>query len=360
MFDHRHYVPILKWKQGEYLALEHLHDEVKENLTPLLEIPPIGYDFERATESRTIDAHLEGFGKRLASKWGGRQCFVDTNLIPRETRMADGRHFVQAVFDDARNNNCGAIPVVHLADDEATSSAIASTIGTDRRGMALRLILPDFDRPNLSSDIETILADTGLNRGDVHLILDAEAPNFGAINVFVSWVQRYMSMIPHLDGWQTFVFAATSYPSSVSHLQAPFEQVPRFEWSAYQELVNRLDADHRKPTFGDYAVAHPRLVEFDMRQIRPSAKLRYTADDFWHIGKGTNVRDDGFEQYRDLCQTLTEQSYFDGSGYSYADDYIVDCAQGAGSTGNLSVWVRVAMNRHFTKVVKDLANFHAP
>ncbi len=34
MFTHRHYVPILKWKQGEYQALSRLSNVVKDNLTP--------------------------------------------------------------------------------------------------------------------------------------------------------------------------------------------------------------------------------------------------------------------------------------------------------------------------------------
>ena len=46
MFTQRHYVPVLKWKQGEYQALYRLSNAVKDNLTPLLEIPPIGFDFE--------------------------------------------------------------------------------------------------------------------------------------------------------------------------------------------------------------------------------------------------------------------------------------------------------------------------
>jgi len=42
-------VPILKWKMGEYQALQRLSTPVKDCLTPLLEIPPVGFDFETGT-----------------------------------------------------------------------------------------------------------------------------------------------------------------------------------------------------------------------------------------------------------------------------------------------------------------------
>ena len=41
------YIPILKWRQGEYLALDRLEDRVKDKVLPLIEIPPIEWDFEK-------------------------------------------------------------------------------------------------------------------------------------------------------------------------------------------------------------------------------------------------------------------------------------------------------------------------
>lgn len=39
MFDYKHYVPILRWKAGERIALRELYDADKEALTPVIEIP---------------------------------------------------------------------------------------------------------------------------------------------------------------------------------------------------------------------------------------------------------------------------------------------------------------------------------
>lgn len=38
MFDHKHYVPIIRWKQGERIALRELFPEDKVRLTPLIQL----------------------------------------------------------------------------------------------------------------------------------------------------------------------------------------------------------------------------------------------------------------------------------------------------------------------------------
>ncbi len=40
MFGPKHYVPILRWKQAERLALRYLRKEDRERITPLIEITP--------------------------------------------------------------------------------------------------------------------------------------------------------------------------------------------------------------------------------------------------------------------------------------------------------------------------------
>jgi hypothetical protein len=359
MFNHRHYVPILKWKMGEYQALSRLNDETKNGLTPLLEVPPVGFDHESGQYRESVDAHLGDFGRRLKSKWQNRDCFVDLKYLPLQTRLAGGRHYVECVFADARNEGCTATPVVSFASDMPFFSAVAAVNQLDKRGVCLRLGLQDFDRPSLTTDITSLLQVVGVGWAETDLIIDFSTPNYVPISAFVRVMQTLLAMVPNPNRWRTVTLTGTAYPQSVATLTQPFQIIPRHEWLAYRMLVNQLGRDARIPTFGDYGVAHPDLVELDMRLIKPFAKLRYTIDDNWHIGRGTPVRTHGFGQYQQMCQLLTQQPYFSGRGYSAGDTYIADCAAGRVATGNLSTWVWVATNRHLTKVVADLSILHA-
>lgn len=358
MFTHRHYVPILKWKLGEYQALDRLTHDVKDGLTPLIEVPPVGYDFEAGRDRESVDDHLGDFGRRLRSKWQARSCFVDLWHLRDSARLRDGRHCVEAVFEDTRREGCRAIPVLSLAHGPDFLAAIAAVARTDRRGVCLRLSLADFDRRDLATDISARMIEVGTSLADMDLVIDLNSANFIPMTAFVRTSTTLIDMVPHLNRWRTFTVAGASYPQSIAGIAAPHQLVPRQEWIAHRMLVSNLGSGTRIPSFGDYVVAHPELVELDMPIIKPFAKLRYTIDDHWHIGRGTPVRTHGFGQYRQLCADLVAQSYFDGRGYSAGDDYIADCAAGRATTGNLSTWVWVSSNRHMTKVVADLATFH--
>ena len=137
--------------------------------------------------------------------------------------------------------------------------------------------------------------------------------------------------------------------------------IPRYEWQLYKKVVQALHAKGaRLPSFGDFAVNHPRVLPQDMRLLKPSANIRYTTDDAWLIAKGTNVRKKGgYEQFRYLCKSIVDSQYYMGRQFSYGDEYIFTCASGSEKTGNPTTWRKVGTNHHLEKVVKDIASFCA-
>ncbi|PZP85947.1 MAG: hypothetical protein DI582_04435 [Azospirillum brasilense] len=361
MFTYKHYVPVLKWKLGEYQALDRLADSVKAFTVPLIEIPPRGFDFAKGEQSKTVEKHLGEFGARLKAKWGERRCIIDLDYMGEE--KCNDRPCVEAVFADVRSKGCNAIPAIRLATSDVNVKAIADIVKEDREGLCLRLIELDFDRANLFGDIEALLGKTGLGYSEVDLVLDLGFQTYNSNTVATQNILILMNKLhPTLNRWRSIAVVASSFPASIAGLRQEegkpqFASLARGEWRTYRSLVREL-GDARIPTFGDYAAANPELVELDMRLIKPFAKLKYTYDDSWHIAVGKSVRAVGFEQYRGICKELMKQSYFAGKGASDADDFIIECANGTGGTGNLSTWVWVATNRHITKVHSDLASLH--
>ena len=357
MFNHLHYVPILKWKLGEYQALSRLENTVKDRVTPLIEIPAVGYDFENSRTAKSLDDHLKDFGRRLKSKWPARLCFVDTKNIAASERLADASHPLTRVLKLARAEGCMAIPVVSLSSDTDYRQAVATARLLDERGVALRIHLEDFDRPTLAADIDQCLQDVGAGFGSADLIVDLCDKHFLPVTAFVQTLLTSLQRLPSLNRWRSFTVAGSSYPKTLQDIGAT-AMVPRREWALYRVLVRQIGGEIRIPTFGDYAVAHPDPVELDMRFIKPFAKLRYTTPESWYIVKGRAVRTSGFEQYRDMCNSVAREAFFEGAGFSDGDRYISECAAGTETTGNLTTWVWVSSNRHITRVVADIANLH--
>jgi len=359
MFDHRHYVPCLRWKQGEYQALLRLKLDAKDNITPLVNVPEIGWDFESQEEAKTIDEHLGKFGKRFSQKWSFRWAFIDLKLIDSSERMKDGRHPIRFVFDEVRKNNGWAIPVTGVGRDDAYQQATAEIISEDRSGVCIRVTIEDASDTEFSSRLQASLNKLSVQPEECHLVFDLEAPNFEPVDGFVKMVQSLIAKLPNLEKWRTFTICGTSFPETMGQLKVGVQILKRYEWLVYKMLIKRLAPSNRKPAFGDYVVAHPETVRVDMRLVKPAASIRYTIDDAWYVVKGQNVRDHGTAQYVKHCASLISSGLFAGNSFSAGDEYVRNCALGKVKPGRLTTWREVGTNHHIEKTVVDIASFSA-
>lgn len=359
-FDHCHYVPCLRWKQGEYQAVWRLPIETKRVFTPLMEIPEIGWDFEKGKDSKTIDEHLTPFAQRVHKKWGDSPCFVDLNLIAPSERMENGIHPVRFIFDNLRAINSQAIPVTALHKDKAYQTEVKRVLSKDGSGACLRVPIELSDKSTFKTEIDSLLSTLEIKPSDCDFILDLGAPNFEPPEGFSKVIQNIVSNLPNLNKWRTFTIMGTSFPETMAGIKKGGEIVPRYEWKLYKILVAGFrKTGLRLPAFGDYAINHPKISKVDMRIVKPYATIRYTIDNHWYIVKGGNVRDSGYEQYRELSKRVQASRQYCGHAFSWGDNFIQDCACGQGKTGNLSTWRQVGTNHHIEKVTRDIANFYA-
>jgi hypothetical protein len=320
-------------------------------------VPEIGYDFEEQREKKTIDEHLEPFAKRVHQKWGKAPCFVDAIRLPPERAMADGRHPTTMIFERLRNLKCTAVPVTGLGRSPQYQQAIKEIVSKDKGGLCLRVTIEEAIKPTLGGLVNSLLTVLATSAADCDLVLDLGAPNFEPVEGIAKLVEAVIRKIPNLDKWRTFTLIGTAFPSSMGEVKTSPAMIPRSEWTLYKILITSLrKANIRLPAFGDYAISHPATLELDMRFIKASATVRYTTADAWYIVKGPNTRDNGFKQYRKHCQVVVNSGYFSGVGFSAGDAYIQKCADGTGSTGNLSTWRNVGTNRHIEKVVQDVSS----
>lgn len=69
-FDQRHYVPVLRFRRGEKVAMRELEIQARSGITPVLEIVPIA-DYSPRTVADEIRTH-----------WGPSPFFFDVNHLP--------------------------------------------------------------------------------------------------------------------------------------------------------------------------------------------------------------------------------------------------------------------------------------
>lgn len=361
-FDYRHYVPCLKWKLGEYQAVYRLNDAIKNNFTPLIEVPEIGWDFEKGENIRTLEKHLELFTKRVANKWGKASCIIDLRCIQPSSKMQGGVQPVRFIFNKLRENCCSAIPTINLNNDNAYQQEIKTILKEDKNGLCLRISLVQASKQTLKKDIDRILEILTIQSEEIHLILDIEAPNYIPLDGFIKLIKIIISNLPYLNKWRTFSILGTSIPETKSSIKKGVSILYRYEWLLYKKIIKDfLKEKLRLPTFSDYVINHPRILPpLDMRLFNPSAIIKYTIDDKWFMVKGKGTKEEnGFKQFRDLSKIIISTQHYCGPNFSYGDDYIEKCANGNTKTpGNLTTWIQVGTNHHIQKVIKDVANFY--
>lgn len=356
MFNYKHYVPVLKAKEGELKALDVTSSKAKDNMTPLLEIVKIPWDYKKNAYSKTIEGHLTPLAKKINKVWQKRNIFIDSPFMDGDTRMSDGiTHHFSFLFDEFRILGLNAIPVTGLRRHADYKDSVRDISATDSKGICLRLHNIDFTNPNLKNLIDADLAFYGLKTTEIDLVIDLASIYNGADDLLsISLSTVINTKIPYINKWRTLTICATAFPQNLAGFSGgSISRCDRVEWSMWLRLLsNNLK---RNPSFGDYSISHPDMLDMNPLLMTMSASIRYTADDEWIIVKGMSVKSRGFAQYHALSSQLIALPEYCGSTYSWGDDYINQCAAVTVSTGNATTWRQVGNNHHFEKVAHQLS-----
>jgi len=349
------YVPVLKWRQGEYQALFRLHDSVKDNIVPLVNIPPLEYDFEEKRMKKTVHEHVEPFPKRFSVKWGNRNAYIDFDESLHDEFMDTGVSVVNYVFNEMSSRKHNPVPVTGISRSKNYQSVIRSAHKTIKSGLALRIKFEELMGPDISELISELIKYHSLNYNDVDLIIDLGAPkSFEPYEDFAKALTSRIKSIQGMDSFRSFVVIATSI--CVSDIKTPGGIIPRHEWSLYKALVGELNG-MRTPSFGDYCIELPTFTPMDMRFINAAGKIVYTTKDSWFVRKGSAFR--GKErQMIQHCKDVIASGHYKEKDYSWGDEVIYNTAKDLECSKSRTIWKQVGFSHHITFVAEHLSIFH--
>ena len=353
--EHNQYVPILKWRMGEYQALMRLKKIQKDNIVPLLMVPPVEYDFEEMRPKKTVQEHIETFGDRLKLKWNKRPAFIDLHESLESESMDNGESILTYIFSEIKEKKCHGIPVVNFSRTDEYINDLKLITSEMQTGVMIRIGLTDLMTPVLNSNIAKIKSSLNLDNSQIDLLIDiAEPDSFEPYSVFANALSMKIKSIVGLCEFRSFIISGMSL--KLSEIKKPGGELPRHEWHLYKELVSKLQST-RTPTYSDYTIETPQFVSMDMRMMKPAGKIVYAREDFWYVVKGTSFRGNEVQMY-DHCSTIIHSGHFCGTSYSYGDEKINDTNNLRNNTGNLGTWKQVGVNHHITMTVEQVSNFH--
>ena len=250
------------------------------------------------------------------------------------------------------------IPVTSLDRDPEYQMAAKDIIQTDKRGVVIRIEPQDIEDEQLESSIIKLMKTLNVKQTDTDLVIDLKEIQKDQIGLLVRSVRDVIRTIPNPLDWRTLTLVATAFPQTMSGFDPnTISLTSRAEWQLWTTLLHNASKIPRMPTFGDYTVVHPELLEIDPRIMQLGAKVKYTYDNDWIIVKGTSIKRDGSDQTRNLCKSLITLKQYRGPRFSWGDNYIQECADGTEGVGSQTTWVTVAVNHHITFVVKQLLSY---
>ena len=369
MFDHKHYVPILRWKAAEKGALEKLWIEHKGVITPLIEFimhqpdrPKKGE--KEKTPKELLSESIEIFREKLPdistqvlNYWGQSAIFIDVQLLDSSVR-ADS---LEKILRLGEKLNLFMIPVINIIpvvgfeSDKNTRQVAINFSKENKHGLCIRISNSDFKESTLVSDIEKFIEENKLEIGSTDLLID-----FKIVNEKTDYKElvNKINTIPHLDKWRTFIVATGAFPKDLSHLEKHKDHhIPRTDLIFWKNFIKDLK---RPPSFSDYTIQHP-IYEEPTGNSNPSASIRYALEDNWLIMRGEGLRNPkgaGFKQYPAQAQLLANQETFKGADFSFGDGYIAEKAKDIKTkqTGNPKTWLEAGINHHLTLVANQVAN----
>jgi hypothetical protein len=344
-FNYKHYVGSLRTKAGEYRALRELIAGDRDNLTPLWEVQPVP-EADDGKDPKTIDDHLETVVEQIVNAWPNATAFIDVELVEGE-RMASGAHPLEWMCTHAKLQQTVLVPVTGPDRDGASAAAAQSVHANRATGIAIRLPASAIaDAPGLRTFVQQF------GNVELDLVVDLEYVTDATLAVIGQFLPAVLNALAAIRQWHTFTLLAGSFPELLSEYGRGMIIESRPEWSAWRSLVAlQPPALTRKPTYGDYGIAHPIYTELPPYAMAAAA-IRYTAENEWYIFRGyqiattRRVQGYGFAQYNTLADQCRKTiPPYRGRAYSAGDRYIDDCGNG-GSPGNNTTWRFVGTNQH--------------
>lgn len=351
------YVPVLKWRQGEYQALFTLKTDVKDKVVPLLVIPPREYDFEEERMKKTVHEHVETFPRRLHAKWGKRLALVDLHNSLEDEIMDDGRPVIEFLLNEAIRLGCNVRPVVGLSKCASYISCVRSFLTVQKTGVALRVKLDELLRPSIDADIAALMSSLCLSSWkEVDLVVDLGEPaNFEPYGLFAKVVSGAVNKMSGCSTCRSLIFVATSL--KLRDIKKPGATQKRHEWGLFPSLRAEIAKTIYAPCFGDYSIESPSFLSLDMRKMKPAGKIVYTTNDSWLVPKGSAFR--GNEaQMVEHCKAIISSGNYSTTDFSKGDERINETANGLNNCGNLTTWKWVGVNHHITFVVRQLSSLY--
>lgn len=348
------YVPIIKGKKGDVIAVGSVSAAVRSVTKPLIEAMPFN---PKKVES--LDAHIHLFCQYIRKYAPLGDVFVDFYGLMPDANVSDGTNGTVFGYQLLRGLGRAVTPVYGLERNDDIWPDLAKIVLAANNGFAFRLRhddLADELIPETWGAIVERTAQIGLSEGEIDLILDFGSLSRHQPDEVKEAVISFLFHNPRAHLYRSVVVAASSALKDVSSVEKDdMSEVVRGELYLWSDLWNDMP-EGVKPIYGDYGVVHPDFSDMGPNK-NMNAKIRYTVGDkiLYFRGHALLRPEKDYTQYYDLAKRVISDRRCKTRDHSNGDAYLHDCANRLTETpGAPATWVQADMNHHVTYVAQQV------
>jgi len=339
------YIPILKWKRGERRAIKAVTPDMAKGVCPLITVTEETFaDQSETARSEAMSASFP-FADEIYKHWGARPFYLDASAIQP---LAGGVHPLIDTAKHCRELGARLTPATTLAANAAYEAAVLKVAQIDNCGVALTVDLREFT--SAAQWLPSWLH--ALNQTDLILNLADKVATISDLGPVLEMAFRGLQRGIE---WRSVTVAGTSMPANfIEYDKDEVHLIDRKEWTLWQHLIS-LSLPYRLD-YGDYATVPIAPPPSDLGWRFP-INARYTLPTQFLISRGVRTRGEGA---RDMDKQLiahanTIVEYKKRSRLDcWADETIDKIAAREKSPEGLEHWVKIAVNRHITRVRTDI------
>ncbi|MBN9220939.1 MAG: hypothetical protein J0I79_23585 [Mesorhizobium sp.] len=342
------YIPILRWKQGERVALSNLSNAGRLDVTPHLVLLQGQYGDTKIPKQAKAPPKTppkvppapasDVFAKQIADAWGSTKCYLDAADLPG-TAMA---HHLDNIMASALAVGLHIVPSIKTTNAPPSyQAAVARMIQAHKLGAALRISLSDL------TTMPTWIGSWFCPAHETDLIIDLANSAANVLALGASALQAFANLHQPAS-WRSITLAGGNIPAMLSGYTIGLTPLPRAElnlWNALKAGGVGYNLD-----FGDYATIGPDASTDEIPGPVP-INAKYTLPSTFAVFHGVKTKGPGSIdrglQYQNYAGQIAAMPNRGAMPHCWGDAMIDLVNSGPpASPGSPTSWVSFSVNRH--------------
>jgi len=351
------YIPFLKLKSNEIMALKVLEPSLKQIVTPFFDFPK-KVEMTEDVFKRSAQALVKSLNKNIPDI----HLFYLDNFDVNSSLIVDGEANYQYLINLLQERFF--IPVLSIDRCENHVSAIQKSKESGilkSEIVGLRLCIDDFESFDIIDDeIKDLLSEALTVFESIDLIFDCRVCSHQNSEDIGLFIEDFIRKFSEKYNLRKAVVTGSSIPASISDLLKSGEHgvFDRNELLIFQSVYQRF-RDEVELYLGDYTVVSPNYSDVDLpANVLPNVmtpRIIYSFDGHHYVLRGGALKGHprGRKQYNDFSLEIIKGPYYRGADYSFGDNYLDEKSQNIGADVMPGTIIKPSVNAHITYMMKD-------